>query len=61
MKEAGFKDIRTSINNSQNTVAQYIATRTLMDLFEGTNQIGGVEGVNEVVGSKGNRLGESEI
>ena len=41
MKEAGFKDIRTSINTGQNTVAQYIATRTLMDLCEGTNQIGG--------------------
>ena len=41
MKEAGFKDIRTSINNRQNTVAQYIATRPLLDLCEGTNQIGG--------------------
>ena len=61
MKEAGFKDIRTSINNRQKTVAQYIATRPLMDLFEGNNQIGEGEGVKEVVGSKGNRLGESEI
>ena len=26
MKEAGFKDVRTSINTRQNTVAQYIAT-----------------------------------
>ena len=42
MKEAGFKDIRTSINNRQNTVTQYIATRPLLDLYEGTNQIGGV-------------------
>ena len=42
MKEAGFKDIRTSINNRQNTVAQYIATRPLKDLCEGTNHIGGV-------------------
>ena len=41
MKEEGFKDIRTSINNRQNTVAQYIATRPLLDLCEGTNQIGG--------------------
>ena len=41
MKEAGFKDIRTSINNRQNTVAQYIATRPLLDICEGTNQIGG--------------------
>ena len=40
-KEAGFKDIRTSINNRQNTVAKCIATRPLLDLCEGTNQIGG--------------------
>ena len=41
MKEAGFKDMRTSINARQNTVAQYIATRPLLDLYEGTKQIGG--------------------
>ena len=41
MKEAGFKEIRTSINARQNTVAQYIATRPLLDLCKGTNQIGG--------------------
>ena len=41
MKEAGLKDIRTLINNRQNTVAQYIATRPLLDLCEGTNQIEG--------------------
>ena len=41
MKEAGFKDIWTSIINRQNTVAQYIATLPLLDLCEGTNQIGG--------------------
>ena len=41
MKEAGFKDISTSINNRQNTVAQYIATRPLLDLFKGTKQRGG--------------------
>ena len=40
MKEAGFKDVRTSINTRQNTVAQYIATRTLLDLCEGKTQIG---------------------
>ena len=40
MKEEGFKDIRTSIINRQNTVAQYITTRPLLDLCEGTNQIG---------------------
>ena len=40
-KEAGFKEIRKSITNRQNTVAQYIATRPLLDLCEGTKQIGG--------------------
>ena len=32
MKGAGFKDIRTSINTRQNTVAKYIATRPLLYL-----------------------------
>ena len=41
MKGTGFKDIRTSINARQNTVAQYISTRPLLDLCEGTKQIGG--------------------
>ena len=41
MKEAGFKYIRKSINNRQNTSAQYIAAQTILDLCEGTNQIGG--------------------
>ena len=41
MKEAGFKEIRTAINNRQNTVAEYISTRPLLDLCEGTNQIWG--------------------
>ena len=41
MKEAGFKYVRTSINIRQNMVAQYIATQTLVDLCEGTTQIGG--------------------
>ena len=35
MKEAGLTDIRTSILRRQNTVAQYIATRPLLDLCEG--------------------------
>ena len=35
MKEVGLTDIRTSIMKRQNTVAQYIATRTLLDLCEG--------------------------
>ena len=41
MKEAGFKEIRNSVTNRQNTAAQYIATRPLMDLCEGAKQRGG--------------------
>ena len=37
----GFKEIRKSITNRQNTVAQYIATRPLLDLCEGAKQRGG--------------------
>ena len=38
MKEAGLTDIHKSIQRRQNTVAQYIATRTLLDLCEGSRQ-----------------------
>ena len=41
MKESGFQEIRTSINNRQNTVVKYIATQTLLDLCKGTKQIEG--------------------
>ena len=41
MKEAGFTDVRTSIKRRHNTVAQYIATRPLLDLCKGMTQIGG--------------------
>ena len=41
MKEAGFTDVRTSINRRQNTVAQYIATRPLLDLCKGAAKRGG--------------------
>ena len=41
MKEAGFTNVRTSINRRHNMVAQYIATRTLLDLCEGATQRGG--------------------
>ena len=40
MKEAGFTDERTSINRRQNMVAQYIATRPLLYLWEGKTQRG---------------------
>ena len=35
MREAGLTDTRKSIANRQNTVAQYIATRPLLDLCKG--------------------------
>ena len=35
MREAGLTDIRKSIANRQNTVAQYIAKQPLLDLCEG--------------------------
>ena len=38
MKEAGLTNVHTSINRRQNTVAQYIATRPLLDLCEGATQ-----------------------
>ena len=38
MREAGFVDIRKSITRRQNTVAQYIATRPLLDLCERATQ-----------------------
>ena len=60
MKEAGFKEIRKSISNRQNTFAQYIATRTLLDLCEGGQTERGGEGVQEVVGPKRNLLGDSK-
>ena len=41
MKEAGFTDVGTSLNRRQNTVAQYIATRPLLELCEGATQRGG--------------------
>ena len=41
MKEAGFTEVRASINRRQNTFAQYIATRPLLDLCEGKTHRGG--------------------
>ena len=37
-KEAGLTDVRTSINRRQNTVAQYIAMRPLLDLCKGAKK-----------------------
>ena len=37
MKEAGLTEVVKSITNRQNTVAQYIATRLLLDLYEGAS------------------------
>ena len=41
MKEAGFTEIRKSITNRQNMVAQYISTRLILDLCERNKQRGG--------------------
>ena len=56
MKEAGFIDVRTSINRRQNMVAQYIATRPLLELCEGGDAARRDKGNNEMVGPEGNRL-----
>ena len=37
IKEAGLTEVGKSISNRQNTVAQYIATRPLLDLCEGAS------------------------
>ena len=41
MREAGFEEIRKAITSSQNTVAQYIATRTILYLCERSMQRAG--------------------
>ena len=38
MVEAGFEEIGTYITRMQNTVAQYIATRPILDLYERSAQ-----------------------
>ena len=53
MKKAGFTDVRTSINRRQNTVAQYIATRPLLDLCKGATQQGGARVTMRWWGQKG--------
>ena len=41
MREAGFEEIRKSITRRHNTVAQYIATRPILDLREQDTQRAG--------------------
>ena len=41
MGEAGFKGIKKSITRRQNTIAQYIATRPILDLCERSAQWSG--------------------
>ena len=41
MQEAGLEGIRKTITRRQNTVAQYIATRPILDLCEHTMQKSG--------------------
>ena len=42
MREAGFEEIRKSITRRQNTVAQYIVTRPILDIREQDTQRAGV-------------------
>ena len=57
MREAGLTYIQKSIANRQNTVAQYIATRPLLDLCEGARAREGARVPDEVVGPGGHQLG----
>ena len=41
MREVGFEGIRKAITRRQNTVAQYIATRPILDLCERATQRAG--------------------
>ena len=60
MKEAGLTDVRTSINRRQNTVAQYIATRPLLDLCKGGDAERRSAGDTEMVVAEGHILGEGQ-
>ena len=46
MREAGLTEIRKSIANRQNTVAQYIVTQPLLDLCEGARAKEGARAPN---------------
>ena len=60
MKEAGIVRIRTSILRRQNTFAQFISTRTILDLCEKEKHTAGRTGTQAVVGADGDRLEGSQ-
>ena len=53
MKEAGAMRVRKSILRRQNTVAQFIATRTILGLCEVAERRRGDTGPTEMVGTDG--------
>ena len=60
MKEAGLTEIHKSIQRRQTTVAQYIATRPLLDICVGTRQREGGKGYVKVVGTVRKKETETE-
>ena len=55
-KEAGIVRARTSVLRRQNTVAQFVATRPILVLCEGTERRGGDMGPPTMVGTARDRL-----
>ena len=55
-KDAGIVRTRTSVLRRQNTVAQFVATRPILDICEGTERRGGDTGPPKVVGTDRNQL-----
>ena len=56
IKDAGIVRVRTSVLRRHNTVAQFVATRPILALCEGTEQRGGDTGPPKMVGADWNRL-----
>ena len=55
-KDAGIVRKRTSVLRRQNTVAQFVATRPILVLCEGTEQRGGTQVPTKMVGTARDRL-----
>ena len=56
IKDAGIVRARTLVLQRQNTVAQFVATRPILVLCEGTKRRGGDTGPPKMVGTDRNRL-----
>ena len=54
IKDAGIVRSRTSVLRRQNTVAQFVATRPILALCEGTERRGGYTGPPKMVGAERN-------